>query len=204
MAIKDFATLSQAIASWLHRDDLGDIIPELILLAGEQLSLDLDARVMEARTTLSLSGGAQYVSLPDDLKSVRRITITSAQPLSLLQYVTPDQISNDYAMQDQGIPRVFTIIGTQMQLAPIPDVQYQADITYQKTVPSLTGDPGYTTNWLLRAYPGAYLFAALSLAQPYVMNDDRAAMFASMYQAKVAAINSANWNSGAPMRVRAS
>lgn len=203
MAIKDFATLSQAIANWLHRDDLGDIIPELILLAGEQLSTDLDTRVMESRTIMSIAKGAQYVTLPDDLKSVRRITITSAQPLSLLQYVTPDQISNDYAMQGQGVPRVFTIIGTQMQLAPIPDVQYQADITYQKTVPSLTGDPGFTTNWLLRAYPGAYLFAALSLAQPYVMNDDRAAMFASMYQAKVAAINSANWDSGASMRVRA-
>ena len=77
MAITDYATLQSAIANWLHRSDLGTVIPDFIALAEQELSNDLDAREMEARVNLVTIAGEQYVDLPTDVLEMRRLSVQS-------------------------------------------------------------------------------------------------------------------------------
>ncbi|MES2040472.1 MAG: hypothetical protein V4495_21850 [Pseudomonadota bacterium] len=95
----------------------------------------------------------------------------------------------------------FSVIGQQLQLAPIPDAAYQLELTYQQRIPALSTIN--TTNWLLAAFPNVYLYAALCAAQPFIMNDARISTFEKLYLQSVDAINSIDWYSGSTMQVRA-
>lgn len=200
MAIYDFDTLCASLAKWLHRDDLTDIIPDFITLAEEKMSADIDSKMMEVRVVSSAD--SQYILLPPDLLEMRRLVMLS-DPSVVLQYVTPDQVSADFSLSLTGRPRVFTVIGGQIQLAPIPDAPYDVELTYKQRIPAVSGDAGHTTNWLLTNYPSVYLYGSLIQAQPYMVDDTRTQTFAALYATAVAAINSIEWYSGSTMRVRA-
>jgi hypothetical protein len=200
MPITDYASLQASIASWLHRDDLTALIPDFIALAEERMSDVLDARLMEQRTVLNISGGVNYITLPDDLTEMRRFVLQT-DPKVVLKYVTPDEIDEDYGWSMTGRPLVFTVIGGQMQLAPIPDADYTAELTYQQRVPALS--VSNTTNWLLISNPSIYLYGALLIAQPFIADDNRISVFAAFYKESVDSLNSVDWYSGSTMRVRA-
>lgn len=199
-AITDYASLQTAVANWLHRTDLTALIPDFISLAEGRMSADLNARPMEARTTLSVTSGNAYVTLPSDMLEMSRL-IVQTDPVYTLQYRSADQISTEYPTSQVGTPKVFAVIGSQIQLAPIPDAAYTLEITYQQRIPALSGTN--TTNWLVTAFPNAYLYAALLEAQPYIMNDERLPLFEKKYRDSINAINSIDWYSGSTMRVRA-
>lgn len=200
MAITDYASLQASLANWLHRSDLTAMIPDFIALAEAKLSSDLDARSMEARTTLTATAGNAYLTLPTDMLEMRRLLLQT-DPVIPLKYATPDQIAADYSMSSTGRPAVFAVIGGQLQLAPIPDSAYSIELTYQQRVPALSGTN--TTNWLITNWPNAYLYGALCAAQPYIVNDARLPTFQALYQEAVEGINGIDWYSGSTMRVRA-
>ena len=200
MAITDYTTLQASIASWLHRADLTAQIPDFICLAESKLSSDLDARPMETRAALTTVLGNAYVTLPTDMLEMRRLLLQT-DPAIPLQYETPDQLSVMYGASTTGRPSVFTVIGGELQLAPIPDAVYALELTYQRRIPALSDSN--TSNWLLTSFPNAYLYGAFCAAQPYLVNDARLAMFQALYKEAVNGINSVDWYSGSTMRVRA-
>lgn len=200
MAITDYATLQSAIANWLHRSDLGTVIPDFIALAEQELSNDLDAREMEARVNLVTIAGEQYVDLPTDVLEMRRLSVQS-DPVQVLKYITPDELSDSFSPSFTDMPFAFSVIGGQLQLSPTPDTEYTLELAYKQRIPALSDSA--TTNWLLSAYPSAYLYASLLAAQPYIMNDERLAVIVGLYDRTIAGINKTEWYSGSTMRVRA-
>lgn len=200
MAITDYSSLKTAVASWLHRSDLTDIIPDFITFAEKRLSADLNARPMEARATPVCTVGNANLALPSGLLEIRRALVVG-DPSQVLNYMTPDQIATDYPTSLSGKPSVFAVIGENMQLAPIPDSDYSIELTYRQSIPALSiGSP---TNWLLTAFPNAYLYGTLCEAQPYMIDDARLAVFKTLYREAVDSINAIDWYSGSTMRVRA-
>jgi len=200
MSFANYAALKTSIANWLHRDSdpmLIAAIPDLINLAEIRLSSDLNARDMDSRTNLSTT--AEYISTPSDLVEVRRVLLTG-DPARTLQYRTPDQLSQTYATPQTGKPTDFTVIGEQIQLAPIPDATYTLEITYKQRIPALSDTN--TTNWLLLKYPNTYLWASLCEAQPYIMGDPRVPLFEQKYQQAVQVVNSIDWYSGSTMTMK--
>ncbi len=200
MTIATYSDLQASIANWLNRSDLTDIIPDFIALAEDRLSGDLKTRAMEAKTTIATVGGANTVALPSDMLEMRRLQILGSynQPLS---YRSPDELSIDYADNRVGKPAVFTVVGANIELAPIPDGVYSVDITYQQRIPALSITN--TTNWLLTAWPSAYLYGSLIAAEPFLKNDERMPVWQSLYQEAVDNINGIDWYSGSTMKVRA-
>lgn len=200
MSITNYTELQGSVANWLNRGDLTANIPDFITLAECQLSTDLKTRAMEAKTTLSTSAGVNTLALPSDMSEMRRLQVvgTYNQPLS---YRTPDEISIDYAANGYGQPVVFTVIGGNIELAPIPDGVYALELTYSQRIPALTDVN--TTNWLLTSWPNAYLYASLLAATPFIMNDARIQVWASLYAQAIDSINSLDWYSGSTMKVRA-
>jgi hypothetical protein len=122
---------------------------------------------------------------------------TYNQPLS---YRSPDELSIDYAANSSGQPVVFTVIGGNVELAPIPDAVYSLELTYQQRIPALSD--ASNTNWLLTNWPNAYLYASLLAAMPFIMNDARLAVWGQLYAQAVDGINSVDWYSGSTMKVR--
>ena len=164
------------------------------------MSSDIVARPMDIRGNLQTIAGNAYVNLPLDMLEMRRLILRS-DPVTVLRYAAPDQLSADHASAATGKPVAFSVIGQQLQLAPVPDAAYQLELTYQQRIPALSTIN--TTNWLLAAFPNVYLYAALCAAQPFIMNDARIPTFEKLYLQSVDAINSIDWYSGSTMQVRA-
>jgi len=200
MSIATYADLKASVANYLNRSDLTSIIPDLITLAEARLNADLRARDMEARTSLSATAGNAYVTLPTDMLEMQRLAISSIDPMRVLKYLSADELATDYPSSSGGMPAVFAIIGAQIQLAPIPDSDYTLELSYQQRVPALSDTN--SSNWLLSAWPNAYLYATLCEAQPFLMNDARLQVFQALYQQAVDGINQVNWYSGSTMRVK--
>ncbi len=199
-AITDYASLQTAVSSWLHRTDLTAFVPDFISLAEGKMSADISARPMDVRTNLTATISNAYVTLPSDMLEMRRLLLVT-DPVYVLRYAAPDEITAEFPTAQVGKPTTFTVIGSQIQLAPIPDTAYSIELTYKQKIPSLSGTN--TSNWLLAAFPNVYLYAALCAAQPFIMNDARIPTFEKLYLNSVDAINSIDWYSGSTMCVRA-
>lgn len=199
MSITNYAELKTAVAAWLHRADLDAQIPDFIQIGEGKLSRDLDSRRMDIKANLVTVAGEKTVDLPTDMLEMRRLLLISGDYNTPLQYRTPDEIAADYPFSRTGRPAVFTVIGQQLELAPVPDDAYSLELNYIQRLPALSDSN--PTNWLLSSWPSAYLYAALCAAQPFLINDERLPMFEQLYRDVVAGISGINWYSGSTMRV---
>lgn len=201
MAIATYSDLQSSVASWLNRSDLTALIPDFITLAENKLNGDLEnVRSMETKTTLTTTNGVATVALPTDLLEMKRLTLVGSYSIPM-KYLSPDELVADYSDNQTGKPVVFTVSGSNLELAPVPDGAYSLELTYFQKIPALSNSN--PTNWLLTAWPSAYLYGALCAAQPYLMNDARVAVFQQLYQEAVDNINAIDWYSGTTMRVKA-
>lgn len=200
MAIQTYADLKASIASWLNRSDLSGVIPDLISIAEANLNRDLDnIRSMETKVTLSTVAGVSSVALPTDMLEMKRLQLVS-NPNQVLVYMSADELSATYVDGQQDRPVNFAAIGGNLELGPIPDNVYSLELTYFQKLPALSD--ANQTNWLITAWPDAYLWGALCAAQPFLGNDARIGTFQAMYANAVKGINGVDWFSGSTMRVK--
>ena len=200
MALATYSDLKTSVANFMHRSDLTSMIPDFIRMAESNLSADITARAMDTKTNLATVSGTSTVALPTDMVDMRRLQIVSSYN-TVLKYVSPDELSADYNANLTGVPQVFAIVGGNIELAPIPDAAYTLELTYKQRIPALSDSN--TTNWLLTAWPDAYLYATLIAARVYILDDGKVPMFQALYKEAVSNINSVDWYNGSTMRVKA-
>lgn len=200
MALGTYAELKTEIAAWLNRSDLAATLPTLIALAEMQLNADLTSRFMEVKATLSATAGSNAVALPDDVLDIKRLQLIGS-PSRVLIYRSPDEIAQDNPLGMSGMPEVFSVYGSSLELSPVPDADYPLELLYYQKIPPLSD--ANPTNWLLSNWPNAYLFGALLAAQPFIMNDERIPVFQALYRQAVDGLNVVDWYSGSTLRVRA-
>lgn len=200
MALATYSDLQASVTAWLNRPDLSGLVPDLIALAESRLNQDLDnIRSMETKVTLSTTANVSTVSVPSDLIEMKRLQVL-ASPNYVLKYLSADEFALQYPSGQTGKPEQFAVVGGSFELGPIPDGVYSLELTYFQKIPPLSVNG---TNWLLTAYPDAYLYGSLCAAQPYLMNDARLAVFERLYKQAVDGINGVDWYSGSTMRVTA-
>lgn len=178
MAITTYSELKTAIADWLNRDDLTSTIPNFIALAEAQMNRTIRHRKMVTRSTATLD--TPYFAVPSDwMENIRFLLNTN--PVTPLLYVTPEQMIEDQQVySSSGQPLFFTMIGQQFEVLPTPDSSYSAELLYYAKIPSLSD--AAPTNWLLTESPDIYLYAALVQSAPYLKEDERVQVWASLYQ----------------------
>lgn len=202
MSITNYTELQTAVGVWLHRTDLAAMIPDFIMLAEQRMNGDLDARSMELTVALACVASTRTVALPADMLEMRRLLLTDADPVQVLEYKSPDQMIEDNPyLSATARPLNFTIVGPNAELSPTPDKAYPMELVYQQRIPPLSGSN--TTNWLLQQNPSVYLFGALLAASPFTQDDARMPVYERKYQEGVETINGIDWYSGSTMRVRA-
>ena len=199
MSFDSYSSLKTTIANYLARSDLNSIVPTFIRLAEERLRREVRTRQMLVVATADTVGGDSTVGLPTDFLEMRDIHLNTT-PASTLRYKAPNSFYAESRVTDGGKPKDYTILGAEMQLAPIPDTTYILQMLYYAK-PALLSDSNQS-NVFLSNYPDALLYASLAEAEPYLMNDARIQTWAALYDRAINSINTsdqASEYSGQPM-----
>jgi len=180
MAIGTFAELKVAAANWLDRSDLTDRIPEFISLAEARFNRILRIRDMETvSTAISTVEGTREYDLPTGFVQMKEFHLTT-DPLTPLSYITPEMMTRIQAGSTKAKPEVFTIIADKVRLGPNPDAVYTTSMLYYKTFTALSASN--TTSDMLTNNPDVYLYGTLLEAEPFIMNDERVALWATAFK----------------------
>ena len=180
MAIGTFAELKVAAANWLDRSDLTDRIPEFISLAEARFNRILRIRDMETvSTAISTAEGTREYDLPTGFVQMKEFHLTT-DPLTPLSYITPEMMTRMQAGSTKAKPEVFTIIADKVRLGPNPDAVYTTSMLYYKTFTALSASN--TTSDMLTNNPDVYLYGTLLEAEPFKMNDEIVALWATAFK----------------------
>ena len=181
MAISTYSELKSAIADWLNRDDLTSVIPSFIELAEAELTRNLRHRKMIARADATIN--SEYTQTPTDWFQTQTL-ILETDPVTTLEYLPPEALTAKRAASTaNGKPLFYTMIGTEIQVYPVPSGDYTAEMVYYSKIPSLSDSE--TTNWLLTLAPDIYLYGSLLQSAPYLQDDNRLSVWNALYQKKI-------------------
>lgn len=210
--VVDYTSLQAAIVEYLARDQDAALIariPTFIQFVEAKLNRYLFVRQMETRATALTDGTLtepEFIALPSDFQSMRRIRLSSVSGKPLLSFLSPAAM-DDYRSNNgnvPGQPLYFTIFSNEIELAPTPGAAYTIEMIYRQVIPALASNP---TNWLLSLAPDVYLYGALLESAPYLKNDDRIQVWGTGFTSALDGLNAlgntSTFNAG-PLQMRSS
>ena len=179
MALSTYAELKTSIGDWLNRSDLTSVIPDFISLAEAQVERTLRTRQMIVRANASFD--VQYGAVPADFLEVKSLKLTSTNPQTPLSFLSIDALDAEMTKYTgSGKPKFFGVVGGQLRIVPTPDATYTTELTYYAKLAKLSNSN--TSNWLLASSPDIYLYGALLQAAPYLQDDARIQVWATLYE----------------------
>lgn len=179
MAFTTYAELQTAVATWLKRGDQTALIPDYIALFEAEFNRTQRLSKMEVRavSTLDLSvEDPQYFQLPTDFLEMRNFQINIGEEIQRLEYIAPELADQFYGGKTDR-PKYFSIIADQLQFVPVPDQEYEVEMTYYAKLAPLANE----SNWIFENYPDVYLFGALIQAARANKNDGDVARWQGLY-----------------------
>jgi hypothetical protein len=186
VTITTYATLITAVTEYLARDQDTTLIariPTFVQLAEAKFNRVLLHPQMEVRsiTTVDTSTTApEFISLPSDFQSMRRVRLSGITGKPRLSFMTQTQL-DDYRFSIDNVtgqPIYFAIMGTEMELVPTPNENFELEMVYRGNIPALASN---STNWLLTIAPDLYLYGTLLETAPYIKEDSRIAVWGSAF-----------------------
>lgn len=200
MSITNYSTLQSTIASYLNREDLLAQMPTFIQLAEADMNTRLRTREMITRAEATSS--AEYVQLPSDwLEAINLQIVDGTSPL---RYVTLDEADRIIKTNEFNQVMAYSLMNGAIELVPPPGNDVDIEMVYYGKIPALSAQQ--TTNWLLTKAPDVYLYGACLHAQPFLMDDQRMPVFATLYNSRIEALNEESMkstHSGSPLIARA-
>lgn len=178
MAVDTYTNLQAEVTDWLNRADLAAKIPVFVRLLEAQIERTLRVREMLASSMLSVTSGS--TALPSDFRGVHDVVINTADGPRVLEWAPIGEIYR-VRLQNQSVagePRLYSVQGANIVVAPEPDQTYSGTLLYSQAIPRLTTTT-QETNWLLDRHPDIYLFGTLMQAAPYLMGDERVTLWGS-------------------------
>jgi hypothetical protein len=189
MAIATYSDLKTKIADYLGRTDLTSQIPDFITFAENRLRRDLRIRQMLKLVNATMTANDATLSLPADFLEMRDIHLNTT-PIRVLEYLAPNIFYRNADVTTVGVPNSYTVLASEFQFARIPDDAYNVRMLYY-AAPTYLSDSN-TSNVFLANCPDALVYAALGEAEPYLMNDERLATWAALYQRAIDTITASD------------
>ena len=188
MALDTYANLKTEIANYLNRTDLTSYLDTFIDLAEARHARDLRVREMESvDTSITTVAGTQSYDLPTGYLEMRYVTWQS-NPYTFLAYMSPSDFFRVYnAGVGSGSPGYYTIVGSKIYLGKQPDAANVLELGFFKR-PTALSDLN-TTNDVLTEFPDLYLYGSLAETSPFLMQDERLAVWSSLYKEGVRTAN---------------
>jgi hypothetical protein len=181
MTFATYDELKSAIAEWLARPDdatLAPFVGAFVTLVEARLNRRLRVRAMEVTTTLTLAGA--LTALPTDFLELKGVRLAGGER-AILPYAPAMVLDAVEQRTPSGRPRLHTLSGESLRVAPAPDGPYDAALTYFRKLPALS--PSQPSNWLLAAAPDVYLYGSLLEAAPFLMSDERLPVWSAAFEA---------------------
>jgi hypothetical protein len=179
MSLGTFADLKASVATWIKRSDLTATIPDFVTLAEARINRELRTRSMVTRA-VNTSVDSEFVTAPADFAAAKSIRL-SASPYTLLDFLTPEQMSDLKATLPSGDLRAVSVVGGEFWFLPAPTTAVSVQLVYYAKLPALSDSA--TTNWLLTAHPDVYLWGALLEACVFLEDDEQVQKYAAMFAA---------------------
>lgn len=186
MPITTYAELKSSITDFLNRDDLDTVAADFIALAEADMQRGLRHWRMEKRSTAEID--TQYSAIPADFLEVIRFYITSndTRPLELISQA--ELLDRKYRnLNTSGKPAYYAITAGEIEVYPVPDGTYTAELYYYSTIPALSDSNA--SNWLLENYADCYLYGSLVHSAPYLREDARIQTWVALYKNAIDSIN---------------
>jgi len=193
MPLDSYANLQKSVADWLARPDdplLMPAIADMVLLFEEMARDRLRTRFVEKTVSITPPANTDTIPLPLDYGELRTMWTDTAEGRRHFTYQTPVNMDTNLRLIS-GWPAAYTIEGLNLRITgntgddPTPiHLDYLSGLTgLSATVP---------TNWLLTNYPSAYLWGTLSLAEPYIGDDPRIAIWLAAREERIEQIKLAD------------
>jgi len=189
MSFTNSDELIAAVGRWIKRKDLATVVPDFITLFEARVNRVLrtswqrqfakDLPVVDGVATLP-PDWLEAIAVDDGTAGLRFMTT--------LQF-GPSQVNSGFYAIEGGTFRVSGNTGT-------------LNVRYYSKIPPLGA--ANDTNWLLESHPDAYLFGALTEAEPYLVNDARMDLWKSRGDTAIQAIQLADDQArfaGAPLEI---
>src|SRR6185312_4846516 len=206
--IASYSDLQLAVIEYLARDQDTTLIarvPWFVQSLEAKMNRSLMVRQMETRVSTATVAGTEFLELPADFQSVRRIRLSSVDGRPPLSFMSTGQM-DDFRVQSGDVsdqPAYYTIFGNEFELAPTPDAAYTVEIIYRQNIPALSAN---STNWVLTLAPDVYLYGALLESAPYIKEDPRIETWAALLASAMGDLNKLGqvsvFESAGAMRVR--
>jgi len=202
MSYTNYSDLQASVASYLGRSDLTTEIPDFIRFAELRLGRELRTRPMLNSATAPTVANDARTALPTDFLEIRDLFI-QGNPRRPLTYMSPSAFSREARADIIGLPVFYTILASEFKFAPIPDAAYTLEILYYAKPTFLS--TANASNVFLANYPDALLYASLIEAEPYLINDARSQLWATLYDRAIKNISDADQGgeySGIPLQMK--
>jgi hypothetical protein len=202
MSYTNYTDLQASVASYLGRSDLTTEIPDFIRFAELRLGRELRTRPMLNSATAPTIANDAKVALPTDFLEIRDLFI-QGNPRRPLTYMSPSAFSREARADIIGLPVFYTILASDFKFAPIPDAAYTLEILYYAKPTFLSSSNA--SNVFLANYPDALLYGSLIEAEPYLINDARSQLWATLYDRAIKNISDADQGgeySGIPLQMK--
>ena len=200
MSITNYTELQAAILNFTHRSDLGATIPDFIRLAEDMIYGDIEFRQQDTSATLTCTALSESVALPIDFIDSLSLTVSSVTPHGTIDYRAIDQYKQEFQYGDSGVPRIYTLIGSNIMLQPIPDQAYTLNLVYQAKFSNLSASN--TANALLINYPSIYLYGSLTHAAIYMQDENQEQKWHDLYINTLKNLNANDWANANTMTVK--
>lgn len=176
MSFDSYGTLVTSIAGWIKRKDQQTRIPDFIALFEARANRVL--RTSSQRKSMALTAYGGSAVLPADFLELISVDDTKKELrlMTTIQY-GPSQMESGFYAIEGGMLRVSGTIDT-------------VNVRYYAKIPPLNASN--QTNWILASHPDAYLFGALTEAEPYLLNDARMDLWKSRCDTAIQAIQLAD------------
>lgn len=174
--VTTYSGLVSTVGLWLNRSDLGDKIPDFITLLEARLNRILRVPDMEDIVEVAVTSGA--ADLPTDYLEARHLYIDADYDNEIVP-ASLSTMRRDYPGAPTGRPLIYALADGQILFAPSPDTDYTAQLHYYNKIPALSADN--ETNWLIVTHPDVYLYGTLVMAEAFLWNDERLALWKSAW-----------------------
>lgn len=185
------------ITDVLDKSNLNDKAPAWVIMCEADMNRRMIQRRMICRARATIAADAEFTQLPARYVAVQTLALAetvNGAPTIDVEYLDPRNLQPRKADEaawradlaelhaDEGHPRFYTIVGTELRLFPIPEQTYYAHLTcYERLEPLASA----STNWMLEKHPDAYLYGSLVHSAPYLKDDGRLAMWKALYDTAI-------------------
>ena len=180
----NYLQLQQAIAGYLHRDDMAQQIKVGIELAGARIGRDLRHRA-NMQTTVFTASAQGIAFSPQYLREITQISFPAGTFANQLQVVSEETWGN-VQLAGGSAPKCYTYQGGIIKVAPVSaETQFQVTGYFQP--PPLVNDTD--TNPVLTYAPQLYVYAALMESFFWSQDGDLTSFAKAQYGEEIQRLN---------------